>query len=899
MIPDERIHAPGLRGPSRLHGRIARWIRSSFVVSFVLFWALVTVLTIIYSPVAFQDPYLPAVGEIAAYDIKANRDILIEDKETTLRRKEEASRQVDPVYDLDTGMLPAVSDHLNDALDWLNNALKEDRGDRSAYELREALFRERNLEEVISKEAFEELLSIAMTPTAKPKHKSAVAATIDPSVDPSDSVTPSISATAVDTSSGDTGTPLHHKPVVTSNATERLVPVISTKVLAPGGVKKSTKPAQEGTPAEDRESAALATTVGDGKATSPVSATALPTKPKTLKATPVKPKPPAKPVDPYKELKQQVNAWLSSFQRYQVVSGSGVMRDLQRGSYIVHKVVERTEKSVSGFEHLVELKDFRRNLANASPEKFKGISASLRLWIVAEAQALVRPNLVLNLTKTNRRRMEASEATEGVFFRVRRGEMVVREGAEVTDSVRLKIEALHQNNWTDVIVARVLGLGAILAAFFALGHRFLIRTSVSFPNDKKTWFILGAILLLVALISKIVLAVGMGLSGLFLWPPQMAVYLPPVALGSALASLIIGAGVSLPGGALVLGTLLAFLSSLMDNGGFPLFMYYLFGSLVGAFSLRSCRHRFCVLRAGVWIGLVQMAAVPIVESLAGNLPSWQWVTGIGMALSSGLLAGLLGLAMIPLLEWIFNLTTDSRLLELASGDHPLLKQLSLRAPGTYHHSVMMGNLAEAAAERIGANPLKARVMALYHDIGKMTKPHYFVENQSGLNRHDHLSPSMSAKIIAAHIKDGVELANRYNLSGPILQAITEHQGTGLLRFFLNKAQKDAARRGETVSEEDYRYSGPKPQSKESGILMVADSVEAAARTLKNPSPAHIQSLVKRIIHGKISDGQLDECNLTLAELARIEDAFCRVLILGFYHHRIEYPDQVPLRATGS
>ena len=266
------------------------------------------------------------------------------------------------------------------------------------------------------------------------------------------------------------------------------------------------------------------------------------------------------------------------------------------------------------------------------------------------------------------------------------------------------------------------------------------------------------------------------------------------------------------------------------------------------------------------------------------------MVGIISGLFSGLLAGVLALGLIPLFESAFDVTTDSRLLELASGDHPLLKKLSLLAPGTYHHSVILGNLAEAAAEAIGANPLMARVMALYHDIGKMQKPHYFVENQHAENRHENLSPTMSTKVIMAHVKDGVELAKKYKLGGPIMDGITQHQGTTLLQYFYNKAVKEAAKRGETVREEDFRYPGPKPQTKEAGILMLADSVEAAPRTLKNPSPAQVKSLVNRILRNKFEDGQLDACELTFREVGKIEEAFTRILILGVYHNRIEYPE---------
>ncbi|MEO5365311.1 MAG: HDIG domain-containing protein [Magnetococcus sp. WYHC-3] len=497
-----------------------------------------------------------------------------------------------------------------------------------------------------------------------------------------------------------------------------------------------------------------------------------------------------------------------------------------------------------------------------------------------------------NPVETDKRREAAAAAVEQVYFRAKKGEIIAREGEVISESTHRKLMELGRNSGeTDKTLLRVLGMATVLALLLIWARRFLLRTYTIFPRDRRSQYILGAILLIVAFASTLVHMVGLGMAEMFNWRLDMVAYLPPVALGAALTSLIIGARVSLPGGSLVVGTLLSFLTAMTTGGGLPVFVLYLLGSLVGAVSLRTCRNRFDVLRAGTWIGVFQALAVPCVELMAGQPLGWEMLDGVAAALTGGLLAGLLGLALIPLLESVFDVMTDSRLMELASGDHPLLKELSLRAPGTYHHSVMISNLVEAAAENVGANPLLARVMALYHDIGKMNKPHYFVENQSGENRHDHLAPSMSAKVIMSHIKDGVDMARRYKLTGPVLDGITQHQGTGMLQYFYNKAVSDAAKKGEQVSPNDYRYPGPKPTTREAGILMIADSVEAAARALRNPSPAQIQSLVRRITAYKIGDGQLDECNLSLRDLAKMEEAFVRVLTLGFYHRRIEYPDQ--------
>jgi putative nucleotidyltransferase with HDIG domain len=241
------------------------------------------------------------------------------------------------------------------------------------------------------------------------------------------------------------------------------------------------------------------------------------------------------------------------------------------------------------------------------------------------------------------------------------------------------------------------------------------------------------------------------------------------------------------------------------------------------------------------------------------------------------------------LESVFNCTTDVKLLELSNLNHPLLKEMSVKALGTYHHSLVVGNMVEEAAEAISANALLCRVAAYYHDIGKTEHSDYFIENQKpGNNPHDHLSAHMSRTILIAHVKDGVDLGVQYKLGKPIIDVIQQHHGTTLISFFYNKALENQDQNLHEVSEDDFRYPGPKPQFKEAALCMLADSIEAAARVLDEPHPMRIKNLVKTIIQRKFMDGQLDECNLTLRDLSVIEQCFVRVL-LGIHHQRVDYP----------
>lgn len=249
---------------------------------------------------------------------------------------------------------------------------------------------------------------------------------------------------------------------------------------------------------------------------------------------------------------------------------------------------------------------------------------------------------------------------------------------------------------------------------------------------------------------------------------------------------------------------------------------------------------------------------------------------------------LIAYGLLIFYEKVFKITTDLTLLELSDFNHPLLKELSSKAPGTFHHSIIMGNLSEAAAESIGANQILARVGCYYHDIGKITKPQFFIENQLDQNnRHNDLNPSVSTKIIIAHVKDGIEMAKKYKLPDKIIEFIPMHHGTTLVSYFYDKAKNISK---EEIFDYSYRYPGPKPQTKETGIVMLADAIEASTRTIEEPSPQKLENKIKEVIRSRFMEGELDECDLTLKDLTKIKESFLKVLV-GIHHHRIKYPDK--------
>ena len=331
--------------------------------------------------------------------------------------------------------------------------------------------------------------------------------------------------------------------------------------------------------------------------------------------------------------------------------------------------------------------------------------------------------------------------------------------------------------------------------------------------------------------------------------------------------------------------ILALLLGVMHRFNFPLVLLTTAIGFTACFTTRRVRKRSDFYRIAASVVIAYAVLIFVVENLKLS-PGTEIMTDIVYGAVIGSLSTAITIFLLPIYESWFGFTTDITLLELSDLNHPLLKRLAMEAPGTYHHSISVGNLSEAAAKATGANPLLARVGTYYHDIGKIEIPEYFVENQlSVTSRHEALTPSMSALILASHVKKGRELGEEAGIPDDVLNFIEEHHGTMVMTYFYNKALEQGA--DESV-EDKYRYPGPRPQTRETGIAMLADAVEAASRTLDEPKPARIRNLIQRIINDRFQAGELDECPLTLRDLARIREAFEQVL-MAMFHHRVEYP----------
>ncbi|MEK6758302.1 MAG: HDIG domain-containing metalloprotein [Deltaproteobacteria bacterium] len=468
-------------------------------------------------------------------------------------------------------------------------------------------------------------------------------------------------------------------------------------------------------------------------------------------------------------------------------------------------------------------------------------------------------------------------------IRLRKGEIVIRDGQVITEADAARLRAVEAAVGEKSPIVPVAGFFVFTIVFMSVSYLFSSRNIRKFSTLPKDLILLAVIYSGVLVLLRLSgAATAVMKEVLPVLPAGVYVYLIPVAVGPMLVRLLLNSEV-----ALVFAAFVSVMTGYYLGGSLEVAAYSLIGGLAASMGVRHCTHRSIVIKAGLLLGAINSAtlvAIGLINGSALTHPAPLVVAGF----LNGMVTAVLAIGIAPLLEVAFQYTTNIRLLELSRMDHPLLKELAVRAPGTYHHSIVIGTLVEAAAESINANPLLARVAAYYHDIGKLKMPAYFIENISHENRHDKLAPSMSSLILLNHVKEGVELAGKYRLGSEIIDVINQHHGTSLIMYFYQKAKNSGAD-GQSVDEIDYRYPGPKPQTKEAGLVMLADAIEAASKTITDPTPDKIQWLTQKIVNKIFTDGQLDECELTLKDLHAITKSFNRVFA-GIYHHRIDYPE---------
>ncbi len=568
-----------------------------------------------------------------------------------------------------------------------------------------------------------------------------------------------------------------------------------------------------------------------------------------------------------------------------------VQRVGDRGIFLRTLTLETDDNApgelISDYDRFLSLGDvpeFVRNQRWSAIEELE--PAELRTTVVELAGRFVRVNVVKNSDETARRRADARNSVvsraQDVDFRrgqsiINEGEVISAETVEIVQQMRATRPYTPSRAWLAAGTSVILLL--LLLAFAILGRSPGVRGNWR-PRDLV---LMGVVLISHLGVTQIVITVFKTLVEGDLELPLDVFYMAaPFAAGAMIVRIL-----TTSENAFVYTIIYGLLAGIVFDLDFTYMTVALTSGVFAIAAVRLAQSRTDILRASFIVGFAAAAVSAAMAAMGQLAPgSNPWLITLA-GFVSGLTCGLFVNAVLPPLELLFRYTTSIKLLELANLDHPLLRDLMLKAPGSYHHSMMVGQLVEAACQAVGADALLGRVGSYYHDIGKMKSPHYFAENQSGENPHDKLKPNMSALVIKAHVKDGVEMAREHKLPPELIDFIQEHHGTSLIRYFYHRAKQETE--GE-VREEDYRYAGPRPQSRETAICMLADGIEAASRSLPDPSEAHLKGLVNKMINSAFTDGQLDECDLTLKDLNEIARAFMRRLV-AMNHQRPAYPGE--------
>jgi putative nucleotidyltransferase with HDIG domain len=519
--------------------------------------------------------------------------------------------------------------------------------------------------------------------------------------------------------------------------------------------------------------------------------------------------------------------------------------------------------------------------------------------LVSAIVPLLRPNVVLDQTATATSRETEANKIPPVTISLKRNQVIAREGDTVTSGTLSQLTAMKNTGHAGRPWHNLIGLLLIVLAVYWAVWKFTEHRSTASVLSLSKWrafALVGSAIVVETVLMRIGFTFGDAIAGRMTTAPFNDPMIWNFAIPFAAAALLVVMLVDTQL-AFLTGIVTALFAGLLAPTGIQKAVYVMISCAGAIYGIGRYRERQSVTLAGLFVGGVNafmaLALIAYAEQPI-TLNSFLLATGCGFA--GGLLTAIFAAGGLPINESLFGILTDVKLLELSNADLPVLGQLALRAPGTNQHSHAVGQLAEDACRAVGANPLLARIGALYHDIGKVAAPEFFVENQQGENPHDHMKPSQSARIITSHVTYGMKLAKEINLPQKIADFIPQHHGTRTLHFFLRKAES-VAKPGEVIDEKDFRYPGPKPQFKEAAIMMLADSCEAAARSLARPDPENIRAIVLKIVDAIISDGQLDECDLTLQEITIIREAIISALT-AIYHARIDYPGFNPPKATG-
>jgi cyclic-di-AMP phosphodiesterase PgpH len=536
---------------------------------------------------------------------------------------------------------------------------------------------------------------------------------------------------------------------------------------------------------------------------------------------------------------------------------------------------------------MVPLSRARQNLESRILN-LPGWSAAQKTALTAALKLQIRPNVVLDQTTTTTARETEADRVQQVAVTLKRNQVVARQGDTITPTILSQINAIKSSGhrsrrWPNLIGLLIVVIAVYWAAWKFAEHR---RGAALTISKHRAFALVASAILVQTALMKVGFTFGDSIAARMQAPlndPAVWNFAIPFAAASLLVAMLVDTQL-----AFLTGMIAALFAGMLAPTGMQKALFAMVSCSAAIYGIGRYRERQSVTLAGLFVGAANaVMAVALIAYSGQPLTFKTFLMAMGCGFAGGLLTAIFAAGGLPINESLFGILTDVKLLELSNADLPVLGQLAMRAPGTNQHSHAVGQLAEDACRAVGANPLLARIGALYHDIGKLAAPEYFVENQQGDNPHDRLRPYQSAKIITSHVTYGARLAKEIGLPKKIADFIPQHHGTRTLHYFLRKAQAQA-KPNETINEADFRYPGPKPQFKEAAIMMLADSCEAAARSLARPDPENIRMIVVKIVDAIISDGQLDQCDVTLQELTTIREAVISSLT-AIYHARIDYP----------
>lgn len=541
-----------------------------------------------------------------------------------------------------------------------------------------------------------------------------------------------------------------------------------------------------------------------------------------------------------------------------------------RIAFVKNKIEENID--INSVRDINEVENILKNDFNGFYKNPELSSVSFKL-----ARLYIYPDLIYNEAETQKILNSVTDAVPKTFGLVRENERIVSKHEPINEATKLKLESYkkirnEQMGSRDFYLQQLGRFMFVSLMIFLLGI-FLYKMRSGIFEDNMKLILISTIILLQCVFSYLSLQLQIN------YPIEYIIFVPVAAM---LLTIIFDSRV-----AVYAIIIICLLVSAVRGGDYDILIPNFCASVLVVYSVRDIKNRSQIFISMIYILLGYFAAIIAIglERYDDFNTVKSQLIGAGL---NAVLSPILAYGLLIFYEKVFRVATDLVFLELSDFNNPLLRDLSSKAPGTFHHSIVMGNLSEQAAKEIGANHLLARVGCYYHDIGKIVNPDYFVENQMESNKHEELNPSLSAKMIIAHVKNGIKLAEKNRLPKEIINFIPMHHGTNLVSYFYEKARTDEGEI-DTTHEYIYRYPGPKPQTKETGIVMLADAVEAATRSIDDPTPAKLETQISEIIRARFLDGELDECDLTLKDLINIKQSFLKTIV-GIHHHRIKYPE---------